>query len=69
MLATVGVPPAIGTAPPFTEIRSAALRLVRIVLLALSPNCVSTRGEKLAVVVMGLILNFLSRGELPACAG
>jgi hypothetical protein len=40
VLATVGVPPMTGTAPPFTRIFPAASRLTTMVLSRLSPNTV-----------------------------
>jgi hypothetical protein len=52
-LATVGVPPVIGTAPLLIKIRPVPSRLVTIVLAPVSPNSVSTPEEKLAVVAMG----------------
>ena len=42
VLATVGVPPTTVTAPPLTRIVPAALRLIVIVLLRLSPLTAST---------------------------
>ena len=50
VLATVGVPPKTGTAPPLTRIAPAALRLISIVLAALSPNTLSVPLLKVAVV-------------------
>ena len=51
VLATVGVPPRIATAPPLTRIVPAALRLTVIVLSRASPKTVRmpAAGEKVAV--------------------
>ena len=50
VLATVGVPPTTATAPPLTRILPAALRLIAMVLAALSPDTVSTPLLNVAVV-------------------
>ena len=50
VLATVGVPPAMGIAPLFTRIVPAASRLIVIVLAPLSPKTVSTPLVNVAVV-------------------
>jgi hypothetical protein len=67
VLAIVGVPPTIGTAPLFNRIRPVESRLVMRELLAASPNSDSTPDPavKVAVVAMGLILEFWSRVGLP----
>ena len=50
VLATVGVPPTTATAPPLTRILPAALRLIAMLLAALSPDAVSTPLLNVAVV-------------------
>jgi hypothetical protein len=63
VLAIVGVPPAIGTAPLLTRIRPLESRLVMRELLAASPNSDSAPepAAKVAVVAMILTLKFWSR--------
>src|SRR4051812_43639696 len=63
VLATVGVTPAIGTAPPLTKSCPAALRLTVTWLSSESPKTVRTPSESEPVVAngaMSLILPFLS---------
>ena len=50
MFATVGVPPITATAPSFTRILPAALRLMTIELLAASPETLNTPELNVAVV-------------------
>ena len=63
VLATVGVPPRTGTAPPLTRMVPAALRLVVIVLSRSSPNSVSMPAAwmKLAVIAIFVILSKVGR--------
>src|SRR5262245_55608799 len=49
VLATVGVPPVIETAPPLTRISPAALRLTTMELFRASPRTVNVPAEKVAV--------------------
>jgi hypothetical protein len=62
VLATVAVPPLTATAPPFTRIVPAALRLNVIVLLRLSPNVdrICEVGEKVAVMAIVVPLDAAS---------
>jgi hypothetical protein len=54
VLATVAAPPSMATAPPFTRMFPAALRLVTMVLSTLSPVSVSkpVLGEKVALIAI-----------------
>ena len=59
VVATVGWPPSMDTAPLFTKICPAALLLVVMVLPRLSPVSASTpvAGLKLALIAMVLVLS------------
>src|SRR5262249_39679364 len=59
VLATVGVPPATGTAPPFTRMSPAASRLTVTVLSASSPSTVRSAsiGLKLAEIAIWVVLS------------
>ena len=50
VLATVGVPPVMATAPPLTRMFPAALRLIVIVLSSESPMTVSVEPLNVAVI-------------------
>src|SRR5262245_43305642 len=52
VLATVGVPPVIGTAPPLTRMVPSATRLIVMLLPSPSPTTVSTPALKLAVTAI-----------------
>ena len=56
VLATDGVPPSTGTAPPLTRIWPAALRLIATLLSRLSPNTVSTPAEAAKVAVTAWVV-------------
>ena len=66
VLATVGVPPVTATAPPFTRILPAALRLIAIELLAASPKTVST--PLLNVEVVAALAGTLVTARTPAAS-
>ena len=66
VLATVGVPPATATAPPLTRILPAALRLIAMLLAALSPKTVST--PVLNVAVVAALAGLLVAPSTPAAS-
>ena len=66
VLATVGVPPTTATAPPLTRILPAALRLIAMLLAALSPDAVST--PLLNVAVVAALAGLLVAPNTPAAS-
>jgi hypothetical protein len=68
-LATVGVPPVIGTAPLLIKIRPVESRLVMRELLAASPNSDGRPEEKLAAVAMGCDPEVLIAGRIASLGG
>src|SRR5829696_6829596 len=64
VLATVGVPPETETAPPLTSSVPAALRLMTIVLAALSPDTLSV--PLLNVAVVAALADWLAATAIPA---
>ena len=66
VFATVGAPPATATAPPFTRIWPAALRLIVMLLSRLSPNTVSWPAPGLNDAVTAALAGTLVAASTPA---